>query len=900
MAENQKTYRKIIGNKRYEFKAPNNAAGKYMAEQKFAEIELGLQRQSQSGAYNAFLAGLSNEESARVQWLAQKRYPEVENPISRYYIDKDGDIAHWDIHGKYGPMGKGYKEFGSSIETFGLEKDDIYGLVGPAFTFATEVVGTGAGMAKGAVLGIPGGPPGIIAGAMAGGSTGAAAATTGSQALRAGLSFALGGPESEVEQAKNDIIWSAGFGALPLGIPLKTMGEGIKQTLPVSMHWMVNKFPGVRGKTILRDILEEGGKDVDKIIAAAEKRVVTLTRGEATFGAGRAADLQAYLQKQATAQKFNKFYMDRAAQVERMVADFTKELLSSKYVPASVKQLGSRVGQAEYSDASQNIAQATKNYLEQSKQERVQAAGKIYQQAYAADAAGSDDVAAMVNNILNGKEIPGQGLDGAPLPGINVMLQNPNLNPTMRTYLTNIRNALLDKRTGPDAKQILRETNAANKKANKPAITMEEAEAIAASNYKPLRTTQDVHNVIKNDLRAMTETLAKGMSEKHPTLSVVVPQIKEALNNGLKAHNPLYADANKIYNPDMGIVDFTKMQIVNNLARAAEVGGPSAVKTVQRMFAGQTKPEEIRELKRIIQNQDPQLWQSMKADWLTTQWDDVVLSTSNPLGVPNKLLSRIGLQGDLRVLDEAGQSLAPRAQTYEAIFEPDELANLVDVAEILQATRILQTQTQSATIPWDTLRKQISDEAQNAGYNVSILQPLLQLPNKAKTPMRVVMGETGERMQRETAQVYEDVLADAILDPKKAEELRGVTADINKRINFWGQAFVRGTAAQLLKESDEARQEAIDLRQQVEQERIDEEKRLKLLQQRQADPNLGARIESARPATLNLPTFEGETEGPALGLDFDPSMSPTILPRDDDRELAMRLRARRSGIGGLV
>jgi len=899
MAENQKTYRKIIGNKRYEFKAPNNAAGKYMAEQKFAEIELGLQRQSQSGAYNAFLAGLSNEESARVQWLAQKRFPELENPISRYYIDKDGDIAYSDIGGKYGPQGKQYKEFGSSIETFGLEKDDIYGLVGPAFTFAAEVVGTGAGMAKGAVLGIPGGPPGVVGGAMAGGAGGAAAGTAGSQALRAGLSFALDGPESEVEQAKNDIIWSAAFGAIPLGIQAKTMGEGIKRGLPVSMHWMVNKFPGVKGKNILRDILEEGGKDVDKIIAAAEKRGVTLTRGEAQFGAGRASDLQAYLQKQATAQKFNKFYMNRAAQVEKMVADFSQELLEN--LPASLKQAGANLAESaqDFLDTPKEIANSVKKYLEEQKKLRMERAGVVYRQAYAADAAGSDDVAAMVNNILNGEAIPGQGLDGVPLPGINIMLQNPNLNPTMRNYLTRIRDALYDKSTGPSPKQIFRETNAANKRAGKPAITMEEATEIAFSNYKVMNTTQNVHDVIKNDLREMQETLAKGMSEKHPTLSVVVPQIKEALNNGLKAHNPLYADANKIYSPDMGIIDFTQLQIVKNLARAAEVGGPDAVGVIKQMFEGRAKPSEILELKQVIQMEDPKLWQSMKADWLTTQWDDIVLSTSNPLGTPNKLLSRLGLQGELGAL-KSGESLARRSKTYEALFEPDELANLIEVAEILQSVRILQTQTQSATVPWSKLSQQIFDEAQNAGYNVSMLQPLLGLPNKVKTPVRAVMGETGERMQRETAQVYEDVLADAILDPKKAEQLKGASADINQRVSFWGQALIRGTAAQLLKESDEARQEAIDLRQQVEQERIDEEKRLKLLQQRQADPNLGARIDSARPATLNLPMFEGETEGPALGLDFDPSMSPTILPRDDDRELAMRLRARRSGIGGLV
>jgi hypothetical protein len=53
--------------------------------------------------------------------------------------------------------------------------------------------------------------------------------------------------------------------------------------------------------------------------------------------------------------------------------------------------------------------------------------------------------------------------------------------------------------------------------------------------------------------------------------------------------------------------------------------------------------------------------------------------------------------------------------------------------------------------------------------------------------------------------------------------------------------------------------------------------------------------------SLDVDIFEGGMPGQTgAPLDFDPSMSPTILPRDDDRELAMRLRARRSGIGGLV
>ena len=48
----------------------------------------------------------------------------------------------------------------------------------------------------------------------------------------------------------------------------------------------------------------------------------------------------------------------------------------------------------------------------------------------------------------------------------------------------------------------------------------------------------------------------------------------------------------------------------------------------------------------------------------------------------------------------------------------------------------------------------------------------------------------------------------------------------------------------------------------------------------------------------NMPVFEPLETGPQTsGVD---ALSSIVLPRDDDRELAMRLRARRSGIGGLV
>jgi hypothetical protein len=69
------------------------------------------------------------------------------------------------------------------------------------------------------------------------------------------------------------------------------------------------------------------------------------------------------------------------------------------------------------------------------------------------------------------------------------------------------------------------------------------------------------------------------------------------------------------------------------------------------------------------------------------------------------------------------------------------------------------------------------------------------------------------------------------------------------------------------------------------------------LQKNVAPPQAAAPQPSASP-TLDLPVFEPLDTGPQTS-DAD-SLSAIVLPRDEDRELAMRLRSRQPGIAGLV
>ena len=102
-----------------------------------------------SGLYDAFLSGLSNDETSRLRWLANKRFPESESqgidPVDYYYIDKDGDMAYRDPQtGKYKKEFQEYDIFG-----FGMDAEDVGGTVFPTLQFLSEVIGGAGGLTAG-------------------------------------------------------------------------------------------------------------------------------------------------------------------------------------------------------------------------------------------------------------------------------------------------------------------------------------------------------------------------------------------------------------------------------------------------------------------------------------------------------------------------------------------------------------------------------------------------------------------------------------------------------------------------------------------------------------------------------------------------------------------------------
>ena len=145
-----------------------------------------------SDYYDGLLSGLTNNETARLRWLANKRFPNAEaqgiDPVDYYFVNEEGDIAYRD------PVTGDYKEeFREGV--FGIGADDVAGTVFPTLQFSAELLGGTVGL-------ISGGLSGGIPGAMIGGSTGTAVGGGAMYGLRAGLSQMLDGPELDTE--KND------------------------------------------------------------------------------------------------------------------------------------------------------------------------------------------------------------------------------------------------------------------------------------------------------------------------------------------------------------------------------------------------------------------------------------------------------------------------------------------------------------------------------------------------------------------------------------------------------------------------------------------------------------------------------------------------------------------------
>jgi hypothetical protein len=779
-----------------------------------------------SGFYDGFLSGLTNSEEARVRWLATKRFPDEEDPVDNYYIDKDGDIAYRDpTSGEY------KKEFAQG--PFGIGADSITGSIFPTLQFAGELIGGVGGLiGGGAMYGIPGAMAAGVGGTGIGGGT--------IYAVRTGLSQMLDGPALDTEKMTSDLSLSSAFGGIPFGAPAKSF--------PRFAEDMITRFPGVDGRKQLQNIVSEGGKTAEEKIAfAQEKYGITLTRPEAQRMLTEGTQLQKYLQVQPNSQKLWKFYHDRNLQVQEIADDFFAEIGSGKYAKEGIKNKLSGKGSL---DASLDVAKASDNVLKKLASKRQERASKIY-----TDAFDMQDVNIDVSDLVK---------------GLDDQLADKNIKGKLRTSLETVKKSLIDQNT---------------------------------SQIK--NTTEGLHNSLSQDFRPLIEGLTK---DNQKFIKREVSKIRSQVSNRLKEANPIYKKATEVYDPTKGHLQVLERSIINMFAQAVEKGGARSGMLAEKLFKGTARPKEIRDLKRLLQTDEAgaDAWQNLKGGWLQTQFDDAVVGTVNPLQVPNKFLQRIGVRGNA---DVAFQGRGTRSQldsgdikpflrgrqakVWEAILEPDELDNFVDLVDTMQAVSYIATQSASPTQTLQTMGKIMEKEgtkgfAKLKRYGLGIFNIIPRIINRGASDIT-------DNILATQKDLYQDLLIESLINPKKAVELRTFLDNVRPSTYLATQSWLRGGDEALEKLSTSIDERNAGLK--TEQEEFANEQLMQEFQQQsqqqqsEIDDLQGAmqNFEQSMPQ-IDQPLFEESSLTPME------TLSPTILPNEKDREIALR----NSGIASLV
>ena len=839
------------------------------------------QENSRTGALQALIAGLSNDESAKSLYLANRRFPNLKEqrgiePNDLYFLDEDEDLAYVDPN----DITKSYKEYADM--GFGLETDDIFGRVFPAGQLLFEMVPETAGfMIGGAYAGAPGAVGLATTGQAAGGGL--------FYALRAGLSNALDGPPLDTGKLAGDLALNSAFALLPFGLPA--------ESFPKLFRGTVRKFPGVEGRQTLLEIIKEGGEDSERLINLAADRGIVITRPEAKLMASDGAMIQKYLQMQPTSQKLFDFYNSRALQVEETAEDFFNEILSGKFAKKKDKLTNKPALDADY-----DIALASESVLKKMADKRKLRAEPVYQNAYELDI--NVDTKDLFEDIIG-------------------ELSDPNVRKgtDYHTALTELKDMLVDQR-----KMAAVDEDTVKAYDNDP-------DQLLALNLKS--DTESLHKMLSRDFRPLIERLTK---DNQGFIKSKVSNIRGQISERLKAANPEYARATSIYDPTKGHLQVLERSVINSLAKVVELGGTRAANLTQRLFNGSIKPKELKDLRRLIQVEDPQVWQNLKGTWLRTQFDDALTTTINPLGGANKFLNRLGLRGNIRKtfpfagkqVDEAAAkqldiatagtpdeivsaatseistvgraARGRRAAVYKEMLDPQELDNFVDLVEIMQATSYIATQSQSPTQTLQTMSRIIEDEAKGFGLKIGeATLSLVQLPQRVLFKGFDDVTEKVIGLQKER---YEDLLINALIDPSLATDLTKFIQSINPTIFFTTQSVARGTEATIEELYEGEGEEDLGLRGERSVELREGARDIMRKEMEALQEEIQTRGEPV-PAEMQPPPFNvmnSLTAAPPIAPrpKINPAMSPTILPDPQDRELAMRRQAGSGGILGLV
>jgi hypothetical protein len=777
--------------------------------EKLAEINAAEQERNRSDVVERkAVSNLFFDDNSALEYLAEQRFPGDPTAVFRYSYE-DGELVYEDEDGNKVPEFEGLED-ATAFEEYFMPN------IIPATTIAADIGGGMYGAGKGFEKGLeflqkskiknPVAASAILLGSAAlGGFTGNLAVggvqRTGREAL---LDYFYNTPPEELAAARNDLLVSSAFSAIPFGAgPAKQL---------------INKF---RGKEDSLQYLISLRKDVQGTIDEAAKMGIDLTPAEAADFATRAVDLQYFLSRQPQLTAVRDFYQSRARRVAGAIETFANKIGSMQ--------------PGRYGSVNDQAAAAAKAAIKEIRQRRKDRAKRLY-----------DSLEGQVE------------VDITPLLSrLDDLIADNTQSKTLREDLKRFKDSLIDDVEVERA--VLDKTTGMPRLDNEGNPLMErvvEQQPVTDLMALHRRRASDIEVIVKDNLN-------------NPNGGPIVG-LREDLTSLLDAADisGTYNLARRVYDPTKSSAQLIEQSAIGRLTDL--VTDKQTARAVKEIFNPDVSIQSMRNSKRVLKTVDPEGWKEVKKYFIQGKLDELTRQT-NELGLPafSDYFSRPNNQ-----------------KMMQELLEPEEYQNFAKLIDLMDRALKTVPRGGSATQPLLAAEKALGEEVGTSGSAAArLLLGTIRLPGRLASGQ--VFDETLNAIKMKQMETYYEALASVLFDPNAAKTIDDAYKYFDK-IDFG----IKQGGVQGAREGVDAASDYIDKDGAYDPSEEDIER-----MRRELDA-LGS---SQKPMSkeADVPIFNPL---PSMGGGMSSMGIPgaTVLPSEQDRELAERLRQAKSGIGGLA
>jgi hypothetical protein len=327
-----------------------------------------------------------------------------------------------------------------------------------------------------------------------------------------------------------------------------------------------------------------------------------------------------------------------------------------------------------------------------------------------------------------------------------------------------------------------------------------------------------------------------------------------------------YNLARRVYDPTKASLQLIEQSAIGKIANM--VTDKQTATAVKELFNPNVSIQSMRNAKRVLKASDPEAWKEAKKYIIQGKLDDFSRNTRE-----------LGLPGFTDYF-----SSKKNKEMMQELLEPEEYENFTQLIGLMDRALKSVARGGSDTQPLLATEKMLQGEVGDLGTaGVKLAIDTARLPGRLATGQ--VFDETIESIKMKQMESYYQALAAVMFDPNAADTI----GDAYKYFNRIGYTAGQGVARGVEKSVDAVTEDSNRVYQPNEDDikRIQEE--IKALEGNQ----------SPMPAGADAPIFNplSSVRSGMSGMEIP---GATVLPSEQDRELAVRLRQAKSGIGGLV